>query len=176
MAVHHGRRSCEHAFVSAGATILHADLDSFYASVEQRDDPSLLGRPVIVGGTGTRGVVAAASYEVRKFGVRSAMPMREALSRCPDAICVRPRMSHYQSVSRQIFTVFSAFTPLIEGLSLDEAFLDVTASIAAFGPADLIAAEIKRRVLAETARSPDEIVGRQPCPGPGQENPPSSRP
>ena len=131
--------------------ILHVDMDAFYASVEQRDDPSLKGRPVIVGGTGPRGVVAAASYEVRKFGVRSAMPMREALSRCPDAICVRPRMSHYQSVSRQIFSVFSAFTPLIEGLSLDEAFLDVTASIAAFGPADSIAAEIKRRVLAETA-------------------------
>ena len=131
--------------------ILHVDMDAFYASVEQRDDPSLKGRPVIVGGTGPRGVVAAASYEVRKFGVRSAMPMREALSRCPDAICIRPRMSHYQSVSRQIFTVFSAFTPLIEGLSLDEAFLDVTASIAAFGPADSIAAEIKRRVLAETA-------------------------
>ena len=131
--------------------ILHVDMDAFYASVEQRDDPSLKGRPVIVGGIGPRGVVAAASYEVRKFGVRSAMPMREALSRCPDAICVRPRMSHYQSVSRQIFLVFSAFTPLIEGLSLDEAFLDVTASIAAFGQADLIAAEIKRRVLAETA-------------------------
>jgi DNA polymerase-4 len=131
--------------------ILHVDMDAFYASVEQRDDPSLKDRPVIVGGAGPRGVVAAASYEVRKFGVRSAMPMREALSRCPDAICVRPRMSHYQSVSRQIFTVFSAFTPLIEGLSLDEAFLDVTASIAAFGPADSIAAEIKRRVLAETA-------------------------
>jgi len=131
--------------------ILHVDMDAFYASVEQRDDPSLKGRPVIVGGTGPRGVVAAASYEVRKFGVRSAMPMREALSRCPEAICVRPRMSHYQSVSRQIFTVFSAFTPLIEGLSLDEAFLDVTASIAVFGPADSIAAEIKRRVLGETA-------------------------
>ena len=131
--------------------ILHVDMDAFYASVEQRDDPSLKGRPVIVGGIGPRGVVAAASYEVRKFGVRSAMPMREALSRCPDAICVRPRMSHYQSVSRQIFLVFSAFTPLIEGLSLDEAFLDVTASIGAFGPADSIAAEIKRRVLAETA-------------------------
>jgi len=131
--------------------ILDVDMDAFYASVEQRDDPSLKGRPVIVGGTGPRGVVAAASYEVRKFGVRSAMPMREALSRCPDAICVRPRMSHYQSVSRQIFTVFAAFTPLIEGLSLDEAFLDVTASTAAFGPAESIAAEIKRRVLAETA-------------------------
>jgi DNA polymerase-4 len=130
--------------------ILHVDMDAFYASVEQRDDPSIRGQPVIVGGTGPRGVVAAASYEVRKFGVRSAMPMREALARCPHAVCIRPRMSHYQSVSRQIFAVFAEFTPLVEGLSLDEAFLDVTASIAAFGPAETIAAEIKRRIRAAT--------------------------
>jgi DNA polymerase-4 len=130
--------------------ILHVDMDAFYASVEQRDDRSIRGRPVIVGGTGPRGVVAAASYEVRKFGVRSAMPMREALRRCPDAICIRPRMTHYQSVSRQIFAVFAEYTPLVEGLSLDEAFLDVTASIAAFGPARDIAAAIKRRVLERT--------------------------
>jgi DNA polymerase-4 len=130
--------------------ILHVDMDAFYASVEQRDDPSIRGQPVIVGGTGPRGVVAAASYEVRKFGVRSAMSMREALARCPHAVCIRPRMSHYQSVSRQIFAVFAEFTPLVEGLSLDEAFLDVTASIAAFGPAETIAAEIKRRIRAAT--------------------------
>jgi DNA polymerase-4 len=130
--------------------ILHVDMDAFYASVEQRDDRSIRGRPVIVGGTGPRGVVAAASYEVRQFGVRSAMPMREALRRCPDAICIRPRMTHYQSVSRQIFAVFAEYTPLVEGLSLDEAFLDVTASIAAFGPARDIAAAIKRRVLERT--------------------------
>ena len=130
--------------------ILHVDMDAFYASVEQRDDPSLKGRPVIVGGTGPRGVVAAASYEVRKFGVRSAMPMREALRRCPDAVCVRPRMSHYQSVSRQIFAVFAEYTPLVEGLSLDEAFLDVTASMAALGSARDIAVAIKRRILEHT--------------------------
>ena len=130
--------------------ILHVDMDAFYASVEQRDDPSIRGQPVIVGGTGPRGVVAAASYEVRKFGVRSAMPMREALARCPHAVCIRPRMSHYQSVSRQIFAVFAEFTPLVEGLSLDEAFLDVTGSIAAFGPAETIAAEIKRRIREAT--------------------------
>ena len=131
--------------------ILHVDMDAFYASVEQRDDPSIHGKPVIVGGNGPRGVVAAASYEVRSFGVRSAMPMREALRRCPDAICVRPRMAHYQAVSRQIFAVFAEFTPLIQGLSLDEAFLDVTASIAVFGPAESIAAEIKRRIRVETS-------------------------
>ena len=130
--------------------ILHVDMDAFYASVEQRDDPSIRGQPVIVGGTGPRGVVAAASYEVRKFGVRSAMPMREALRRCPDAVCIRPRMTHYQSVSRQIFAVFAEYTPLVEGLSLDEAFLDVTASIAAFGSAPDIAAAIKRGILERT--------------------------
>src|SRR4029453_13604574 len=127
--------------------ILHVDMDAFYASVEQRDDPSLKGRPVIVGGTGGRGVVAAASYEVRRFGVRSAMPMREALRRCPDAICVRPRMSHYQGVSRQIFAVFAGVTPLVEGLSLDEAFLDVTASMAALGPTRDIAPAHNGRIL-----------------------------
>ena len=131
--------------------ILHVDMDAFYASVEERDDPSIRGRPVIVGGTGPRGVVAAASYEVRRYGVRSAMPMREALQRCPGAVCIRPRMAHYQSVSRQIFAVFAEYTPLIEGLSLDEAFLDMTASIAAFGAAESIAAGIKRRIREDTA-------------------------
>jgi len=130
--------------------ILHVDMDAFYASVEQRDDESLRGRPVIVGGTGPRGVVAAASYEVRKFGVHSAMPMREALRRCPEAVCVHPRMSHYAAVSQQIFAVFHEFTPLVQGLSLDEAFLDVTASTGAFGPAEHIAREIKRRIRERT--------------------------
>ena len=131
--------------------ILHVDMDAFYASVEQRDDESLRGKPVIVGGTGPRGVVAAASYEVRKFGVHSAMPMREALRRCPEAVCVRPRMSHYAAVSQQIFAVFHEFTPLVQGLSLDEAFLDVTASTGAFGPAEQIAREIKQRIRERTA-------------------------
>ena len=130
--------------------ILHVDMDAFYASVEQRDDAALRGKPVIVGGTGPRGVVAAASYEVRRFGVHSAMPMREALRRCPEAVCVRPRMAHYAAVSQQIFAVFHEFTPLVQGLSLDEAFLDVTASTAAFGPAERIAAEIKGRVRERT--------------------------
>ncbi len=131
--------------------ILHVDMDAFYASVEQRDDPALRGRPVIVGGTGGRGVVAAASYEVRRFGVHSAMPVREALRRCPDAICVPPRIAHYAAESERIFAVFHEFTPLVQGLSLDEAFLDVTASIELLGPPEQIAAEIKRRIRERTA-------------------------
>jgi DNA polymerase-4 len=125
-------------------------MDAFYASVEQRDDPALRGRPVIVGGTGARGVVAAASYEVRRFGVHSAMPMREALRRCPDAVCVHPRITHYAAVSQQIFAVFHEFTPLVQGLSLDEAFLDVTGSTASLGPPEQIAADIKRRIRERT--------------------------
>jgi DNA polymerase-4 len=130
--------------------IVHVDMDAFYASVEQRDDPALRGRPVIVGGTGGRGVVAAASYEVRKFGVHSAMPVREAMRRCPEAICVPPRISHYAAESAKIFAVFHEFTPQVEGLSLDEAFLDVTGSVTAFGPAEQIAREIKRRIRERT--------------------------
>jgi DNA polymerase IV len=133
-----------------GRAILHVDMDAFYASVEQRDDPALRGRPVIVGGTGGRGVVAAASYEVRRFGVHSAMPVREALRRCPEAVCVPPRIGHYAAVSEQIFAVFHEFTPLVQGLSLDEAFLDVTASIGALGTAEHIAHAIKRLVRERT--------------------------
>jgi DNA polymerase-4 len=131
-------------------SILHVDMDAFYASVEQRDKPALRGKPVVVGGTSNRGVVAAASYEARTFGIRSAMPMAEALRRCPDLFRVRSRMSHYQSVSKQIFGVFREFTPAVEGLSLDEAFLDVTASVTLFGSPVKIAAAIKNRILAET--------------------------
>jgi DNA polymerase-4 len=131
-------------------TILHVDMDAFYASVEQRDDPSLRGRPVIVGGTGGRGVVAAASYEVRRYGVHSAMPMREALRRCPDAVCVRPRIGHYADVSKQVFAVFHEFTPLVQGLSLDEAFLDVTAGTGDLGDGERVAHEIKQRIRSRT--------------------------
>jgi DNA polymerase-4 len=136
--------------VSVARIVLHVDMDAFYASVEQHDDPRLAGLPLIVGGTGPRGVVAAASYEVRKFGVRSAMPMRQALERCPQAVCVRPRMARYQEVSRVVFAIFNEFTPLVQGLSLDEAFLDVSASRE---PAAHIAAEIKRRIRARTGLS-----------------------
>jgi DNA polymerase-4 len=131
-------------------SILHIDMDAFYASVEQRDNPALRGKPVIVGGGGNRGVVAAASYEVRRFGVHSAMPTRQALQRCPEAIVIHPRIGHYSAVSQQIFAVFHEFTPLVQGLSLDEAFLDVTASQGALGSAEHIAREIKRRIRERT--------------------------
>jgi DNA polymerase-4 len=130
--------------------ILHVDMDAFYASVEERDRPELKGKPLIVGGIDGRGVVAAASYAVRRFGVRSAMPMSEALRRCPQAICVRPRMARYQEVSAQVFAIFHAFTPLVEGLSLDEAFLDVTASQRLLGSPEAIGGEIRSRIRAAT--------------------------
>ena len=130
--------------------ILHIDMDAFYASVEEQDRPELKGKPLIVGGTGGRGVVAAASYAVRRFGVRSAMPMREALRRCPEAICVPPRMARYQQVSEQVFAIFHEFTPLVEGLSLDEAFLDVTSSLRLLGSAESIGREIRRRIREQT--------------------------
>jgi DNA polymerase IV len=133
--------------VSVARAVLHVDMDAFYASVEQHDDPRLVGLPLIVGGTGPRGVVAAASYEVRKYGVRSAMPMRQALERCPQAVCVRPRMVRYQEVSQVVFGVFNEFTPLVQGLSLDEAFLDVTASRE---PVAAIAEQVKRRIRERT--------------------------
>lgn len=131
--------------------ILHVDMDAFYASVEQRDNPELVGKAVVVGGGSKRGVVAAASYEARKYGVRSAMPMVEALRRCPELHRVPPRMSHYKSVSDQIFAVFREFTPLVEGLSLDEAFLDVTASMTLFGSPEEIAAGVKERIRQRTS-------------------------
>ncbi len=130
--------------------ILHIDMDAFYASVEEQDRPELKGKPLIVGGGGGRGVVAAASYAVRRFGVRSAMPMREALRRCPDAIVVPPRMARYKEISDQVFEIFHAFTPVVEGLSLDEAFLDVTASQQLLGGPEQIGAEIRRRIAART--------------------------
>ena len=130
--------------------VLHVDMDAFYASVEERDNPDIAGAPIIVGGTGNRSVVAAASYAVRKFGVHSAMPMRTALRLCPQAICIRPRMQRYQEISHEIFAVFHEVTPLVEGLSLDEAFLDVTASQELFGDPVSIARSIKGRIRERT--------------------------
>ena len=127
-------------------SVLHVDMDAFYASVEQHDDPTLVGKPLIVGGVAGRGVVAAASYEVRKYGVHSAMPMSTALRLCPHAVCVRPRMQRYKAVSDQVFSVFNEITPLVQGLSLDEAFLDVTASRSLFGDGEAIGRRIKARI------------------------------
>ena len=132
-------------FVSGSASILHADLDAFYASVEQRDDPSLRGRPVIVGA----GVVLAASYEAKAYGVRTAMGGRQARRLCPDAVVVSPRMSAYSEASKAVFEVFEQTTPLVEGLSIDEAFLDVSGLRRVSGePAD-IATTLRGRVRDE---------------------------
>jgi DNA polymerase-4 len=136
--------------VSRPRSILHIDMDAFYASVEQRDDPALRGQPLVVGGTGPRGVVAAASYEVRRYGVRSAMPMREALRRCPDLVCVRPRISRYREVSRSVFEIFDRYTPLVQALSIDEAYLDVTSTLASHDDIVAIGRAIKRDILADT--------------------------
>jgi len=131
--------------------ILHIDMDAFYAAVEQRDKPELAGRPVIVGGSPSgRGVVAAASYEVRKFGVHSAMPTSTALQLCPHAVVLPVRMSHYASISNQIREIFFRYTPQVEPLSLDEAFLDVTGSERLFGDAEQIARRIKHDIRTET--------------------------
>lgn len=130
-------------------SVLHVDMDAFYASIEQRDNPALKGKPVVVGGD-RRGVVAAASYESREFGIRSAMPMSEARRRCPQLVRLKPRMSHYQAVSREIFTVFREVTPIVEGLSLDEAFLDVTSSVRLFGDPVSIAKDVKARIFDRT--------------------------
>jgi DNA polymerase-4 len=135
---------------SDARAILHIDMDAFYASVEEQDRPELKGKPLIVGGIGARGVVAAASYAVRRFGVHSAMPMREALHRCPQAIVVQPRMSRYQEISATVFAIFHEFTPLVEGLSLDEAFLDVTASHRLLGGPEVIGVEIRKRIAKQT--------------------------
>ena len=129
--------------------ILHIDMDAFFASVEQRDDPSLRGKPVLVGGASRRGVVAAASYEARAYGVFSAMPMAEALRRCPQAIVVSPEHGRYGEVSATVFEIFHRYTPLVEPLSIDEAFLDVTGSQGLFGDGEAIAQKIRADVRQE---------------------------
>jgi DNA polymerase IV len=125
-------------------------MDAFYASVEQRDDPELRNKPIAVGGSRERGVVAAASYEARKFGVRSAMPSVTAKRKCPDLIFVKPRFDVYRAVSHQIRAIFAEYTPLIEPLSLDEAYLDVTDNLRAVASATDIAEEIRARIRSET--------------------------
>ncbi len=130
-------------------TILHVDLDAFYAAVEQRDDAKLRGKPVLVGGSVRRGVVASCSYEARRFGIHSAMPMAEAMRRCPHAIVVSHRMDRYVDASRTFFQILGDFSPDVEGLSLDEAFLDVTGSERLLGDGRTIGEAIKKRVREE---------------------------
>ena len=134
---------------AASRTILHVDMDAFFAAVEQRDRPELRGRPVIVGadpqGGRGRGVVSTASYEARRFGVGSAMPISEAWRRCPQGVYIRPDMGKYVRESERIMDVFHRFTDLVEPVSIDEAFLDVTGSARAMGPGDEIGRKLKRR-------------------------------
>jgi DNA polymerase-4 len=140
--------------VSDGPTrqrkIIHIDMDAFYASVEQRDNPDLRGKPVAVGGSRERGVVAAASYEAREFGVRSAMPSVTAKRKCPNLILVKPRFDVYKTVSLQIRAIFAAYTPIIEPLSLDEAYLDVTENLKEIVSATQIAETIRAKIRTET--------------------------
>jgi DNA polymerase-4 len=130
--------------------IIHVDMDAFYASVEQRDRPELRGLPLIVGGLGPRGVVSTCSYEARRYGVRSAMPMVQARRLCPDAAYLWPDMERYEAVSVQVFEIFHEVTPLVEGLSLDEAFLDVTASRRLLGSIETIGRRIKAAIVERT--------------------------
>jgi DNA polymerase-4 len=147
-------------------TVVHVDMDAFYASVEELDDPSLKGRPLIVGGAHRRGVVLAASYAVRKFGVHSAMSMAEAMRRAPHAHVVAPRHRRYAEISERVFAIFHRYSPLVEGLSIDEAFLDVTESRALFGDGATIARSLKddiRREIGLTASAgvaPSKFVAK----------------
>ena len=136
--------------MSAQSAILHVDMDAFFASVEVRDRPELRGLPVLVGGGGNRGVVAAASYEARRFGCRSAQPMAHALRMCPHAVVLPPRHDAYSEVSRQVFAIFERFTPLVEGLSIDEAFLDLGGTERLWGPPRAAAEAIRAAVYADT--------------------------
>jgi DNA polymerase IV len=149
-----GKRSRPHGRISAAPVrqrkIIHIDMDAFFASVEQRDNPELRGKPVAVGGSRERGVVAAASYEARTFGVRSAMPSVTAKRRCPDLIFVTPRFDIYKAVSLQIREIFAEYTPIIEPLSLDEAYLDVTLNLKGIASATRIAADIRTKIRGET--------------------------
>jgi DNA polymerase IV len=146
--------------VHAPRRILHCDMDCFYAAVHMRDDPSLRGRPVVIGGDpGGRGVVAAASYEVRRFGVHSAMPAAEARRRCPQAVFIRPDFPRYRRESEAIFAIFRELTPVVQAVSIDEGYLDVSDHLGAFGSATAVAHEVRRRVHAERGLTVSVGVG-----------------
>ncbi len=155
--------------MAAQRWILHADLDAFYASVEQRDHPELRGRPVVVGGKSGRGVVAAASYEARAFGIRSAMPGFRARELCPHAVFLPPNMAHYAAISAEVHSIFERFTSEIEPLALDEAFLDITGSLRLFSDPLTLARALKRAVLEATelrisvGLGPNKLVAKIAC-------------
>ena len=127
--------------------IIHVDMDAFFASVEQLDNPELVGKPVIVGGTSNRGVVAAASYEARRFGVHSAMPIFQARQKCPDGIFIPPSRHRYKEVSVQVMSILASFTPVVEQISIDEAFMDVSGCEAIFGTPCEIGLKIKQKII-----------------------------
>ncbi len=140
--------------------IMHLDMDAFYAAVEQRDDPALRGRPVVVGAQpGGRGVVATCSYEARRFGIRSAMPIAEAHRRCPDAVYLRPRMAHYREVARRIQAVMAAYAPVVEPISIDEAFLDVSGLGLLIGPLETVGRRIKDAIHAAVGLTASVGIG-----------------
>ena len=151
--------------ISAGRprTILHVDMDAYYASVEQRDFPELKGQPVIVGGRSRRGVVTAASYEARRFGVHSAMPMQKAMRLCPQAIVQPGRMSLYVEISKEIMGVMRSFSPVVEPLSLDEAFVDITGSEEVFGCGEAAAVQIRAAIFDATRRDSRHGPTRLSC-------------